>query len=347
MHLLTKRLLTWYEKNRRDLPWRKTDDPYKIWVSEVMLQQTRVEAVVDKYCHFIETYPTISSLAQAREREVLDRWQGLGYYSRARRLLEAAKILGERPFPEDYKEFLSLPGVGEYTASAVFSIAFHEKRIALDGNLLRIGVRLMAHEGDSRKSKVRQEISAYLKEYLPHKKSGDFNQALMDLGSAICTPKNPNCKACPLVTLCIGHKKKMTHRLPLPTRKPSPRKVMVDVFFIISPDGEILLRRRDYGSFLQGLWELPFEEKGEETNLLVKEKKALYHAKRPLLGESLSMEYLFSHKHWFMRVEEYRVERRFIPVSKKKEEYRWVSKEELDSIGIATVFRRVLERKSC
>lgn len=342
MNPLTERLLTWYKEHKRDLPWRETRDPYKIWVSEVMLQQTRVESVKEKYSKFIETYPTLSSLAQGREEDVLQIWQGLGYYSRARRLLEAARQIGDRPFPE-YKGFLSLPGVGEYTANAVFSMAFHECRVALDGNLLRIGARLLALEGDIKKMATRQKITSYFQEYLPAKNSGDFNQALMDLGSSVCIPKRPCCKVCPLKTFCLAFREGNTHRIPLRGALPPPKKTPVHIFWIQSPEDMVLLRRRAHRSFLQGLWELPWEERREDLSLM-KESEAPYSAsqeERP----SLLMEYTFSHKHWLIKIKKRRVKKRFEPhLLREDEEHRWIPIEELDRMEMATVFRRVIER---
>lgn len=339
---LTENLLSWYKNHKRDLPWRETKDPYKIWVSEVMLQQTRVEAVKEKYCQFIETYPTLSSLAKGREEEVLQLWQGLGYYSRARRLLEAAKRIGQGPFP-NYKGFLSLPGVGEYTANAVFSIAFDDQRAAVDGNLLRIGARLLALEGDIKKAAIKREISIYLEKNLPRKNRGDFNQALMDLGSSICIPKKPRCEDCPLHAFCLAFREGSAYRIPLRGAPSSPKKIPVDIYWIQSNRDEILLRRRAHSGFLQGLWELPWEER-KASHSQIREREEKYYALQEE-GPTFSMEYVFSHKHWLMKIKKRRAQKRFEPsFLRDDEEYRWAPLGKLKAMEMATVFRKVIER---
>lgn len=342
MKPITQALLNWYAENKRDLPWRRTQNPYHIWVAEVMLQQTRVNTVVDYYCRFIDSYPTLSSLAQAREEEVLTLWQGLGYYSRARHLLQGAKSLGKGPFPHHYQEFLSLPGVGEYTASAVFSIAFQEKRVAVDGNILRIAIRLFSLEEKKSRASLKRMIQERLLDYLPEKRPGDFNQALMDLGSGICIPKKPPCPQCPLQSWCQARIKGIVSQLPIPGWRAGPRKTPVQVDWITTWDEKILLRKRSHGTFLQGLWELPFLEGG---GTWMEKWSAKNHW--PPLEETgtFSHRYLFTHKDWQMTVRKYLVPESFPLGTWEYEEYRWFLFQQIAELSMATVFRQVLEQK--
>ena len=197
---LPKLLLPWYRQNKRDLPWRKNKEPYRILVSEIMLQQTRVEAVIDKYNQFMERLPTVSALANCNEQELLKLWEGLGYYSRARNLQKAAQEIVQIGFPTTAKELVKLKGVGEYTAGAVSSIAFEEKSPAVDGNVIRVLSRYLR---DAIPQEIlRQQYFTELQPIYPEGSCGDFTQSLMELGATVCTPKSPTCLACPLLALC-------------------------------------------------------------------------------------------------------------------------------------------------
>lgn len=343
MHPLTAALMAWYSKNRRDLPWRRTRDPYHIWVSEVMLQQTRVETVIQRYPTFIKTYPTLTALSQAQESQVLQIWQGLGYYSRARHLLQAAKKLQGRPFPHLYREFLSLPGVGEYTASAVFCIAFQEQYLAVDSNILRIAARLFKLEGSKNSTSFKKIVQERLFDYLPAEKPGDFNQALMDFGSLICTPRNPHCTRCPVTSFCLAKRAGLEKRLPLQGPPSRPQKIPVHIYWITAESQEILLRRRNQGTFLQGLWELPFQE-GEDTWIETLAERG--HHPRLEKKRTFSHRYLFTHKDWQMTVIQYGVQEAFPLTIEGQEEYRWFLPKKIGEIGMATVFRRVLKQKN-
>ena len=197
-----ERLLAWFDRHKRDLPWRedKPRNPYHVWISEIMLQQTRTEAVKPYFNSWMERFPTISALARAKESEVLHQWQGLGYYSRARNIHKAAMEMAETyggRLPERKEDILSLPGIGSYTAGAILSMAYGKREGAIDGNVLRVYARLYQVEEDILKSRGRKKIEALVKETLPDR-AGDFNEALMDLGADICIPKNPRCSLCPL-----------------------------------------------------------------------------------------------------------------------------------------------------
>ncbi|MEP0804069.1 MAG: A/G-specific adenine glycosylase, partial [Chloroflexota bacterium] len=249
---LQTRLLAWYRKNKRILPWRGHPEPYAVWVSEIMLQQTRVETVIPYFERWMRLFPTVQALAEASEQEVLNAWEGLGYYSRARNLHKAAKVI-VRDFggnlPHSLSELIKLPGIGRYTAGAIASIAFGADEPALDGNLKRVYARLfdVTEAVDSPKGeKLLWEIA---RRNLPHGRAGDFNQALMDLGAAVCLPKNPRCLLCPLMELCKA-RENGTQEL-RPVRK--PKKAVphhVHAAGVIVRRGRVLLARRPPGGLL-------------------------------------------------------------------------------------------------
>ena len=251
------KLLHWFKKNKRDLPWRKNRDPYAIWVSEIMLQQTQVNTVIPYYNHFLKTFPTIRYLAKANLSKVLKVWEGLGYYSRARNLHQASRIIANHlkgKIPETPKDLLNLPGIGRYTAGAILSIAYNKKVPILDGNVKRVLSRLFVVSGHPKKT---EEFLWPLSESLiPKGSPGAFNQALMDLGSMICTPKNPNCLSCPLKNLCQGYLSKKPESYPLRSVKKKVPHIEA-IAAVIQKDGKVLIHQRPPHGLLGGLWEFP------------------------------------------------------------------------------------------
>jgi len=266
---IQKKLLEWFKRNKRDLPWRKTKDPYAIWVSETMLQQTQVETVIPYYKNFLSTFPTLQHLAEANLSEVLKVWEGLGYYSRARNLHRAAKMVLNRfqgKIPNSPKGLLSLPGIGRYTAGAILSIAFNQEAPILDGNVKRVLARLFAISKNPKKKETEHLLWKISESLIPKNRARLFNQALMDLGAMICTPKRPICLSCPLSTLCKGYLSGTPEHFPpqFIKRKIPQRGGMVA---IIQRDGKVLLQQRPLKGFLGGLWEFPnwqIEESGAE-----------------------------------------------------------------------------------
>ena len=260
---LREQLLSWYALHKRDLPWRRSEDPYAVWVSESMLQQTRVETVIPYFRRFIECFPTVDALAGAHVDEVLALWSGLGYYSRARRLHAAAKELVERyegEFPRMRAEAESLPGVGAYTAGAVLSIAYGLEEPLVDGNVQRVLARWFVVEGVVSKAGPRREIEGLAASLVDGvSEPASWNQALMELGATVCLPREPKCEGCPVMTECEGRTKGMERELPeLPVR-PKPIDVELEVF-LVQEGGRVLLRRRKAGGRMAGLWELPTRE---------------------------------------------------------------------------------------
>ena len=239
-----RRLLRWFEKRKRDLPWRRIRDPYRIWLSEVMLQQTRVAAVLPYYERFLARFPTITSLASAPEQEVLRVWSGLGYYSRARNLHCAAKEIVSRfggRFPSKLEDALSLPGVGQYTASAVLSIAYGETHAVLDGNVARVLARLGAIRGDLRVAARWRDLQKEAQRLLDAKHPGEWNQAMMELGATVCTPRSPYCASCPLAKGCRARALGMTGVIPEKRRKRAPVRIEIAAAILLDTRGRTLL----------------------------------------------------------------------------------------------------------
>ncbi|HEV2846834.1 MAG TPA: A/G-specific adenine glycosylase [Thermoanaerobaculia bacterium] len=252
-------LLEWFDRHRRDLPWRRTSDPYKIWLSEVMLQQTRVETVLPFYNRFLERFPTLGDLARADLEEVLTLWSGLGYYRRARQLHAAARAISEAgEFPSTVEGLRRLPGIGDYTAAAVASIAFGVAAPVLDGNVERVLARVLALDEDPRSSGARRKILSAAAGLLDPKRPGDSNQALMELGATLCTPRRPRCLLCPLLPVCKAAKEGEPERYPLPKVKREAERHRLLVAVVENGQGVLLFRRPDDSSLLAGTWELPW-----------------------------------------------------------------------------------------
>ena len=253
-------LLDWYNANARVLPWRSLPTPYRVWVSEIMLQQTRVEAVIPYFERFIKALPDVHALAAAEEAAFLKLWEGLGYYSRVKNLQRAARMItahygGE--IPSDFKTLCSLPGLGEYSAGAVASIAFGVRVPAVDGNVLRVISRVTANVGDITGAGVKREITRQVADILPDTRVGDFNQSLMELGATVCLPNGaPRCDICPLSKVCRAYRDGLTEQIPV--KKPKKARVKEDrtVLVIVCPK-RLAVRRRAERGLLAGLWELP------------------------------------------------------------------------------------------
>ncbi len=257
---IARRLLDWYDRHARPLPWRdRTADPYAVWVSESMLQQTRVETVIPYYQRWMERFPTLAALAAASEQDVLRAWEGLGYYSRARNLHRAAQQVMTRfggALPAGRTELESLPGVGRYTAGAIASIAFGLDEPALDGNIKRVYARLFDVEIPARSPEGEKRLWALAREHLPPGRAGDFNQALMDLGATICTPRNPSCLLCPLGELCQARALGLQEERPvMEARAPIPHYTVTAA--VLHRNGSVLIARRPSHGLLGGLWEFP------------------------------------------------------------------------------------------
>jgi len=256
---LHKKLLLWYRQKARDLPWRRTKDPYRIWVSEIMLQQTQVATVIPYYKKWLRKFPDIKTLAQAPQSEVLEAWAGLGYYRRARMLHAGAmQILETRAgkLPETAKELQHLPGIGRYTAAAIASIAFHEPTAVLDGNVIRILTRLFAIKDDISNPKTVAGLWQQAQELITDESPGDFNQAMMELGATVCLPQNPDCNACPVNRFCESRKRGCVDQLPFNAKKEKSENLKTFAL-VCRHKNSVLLRQQPENGRWGGLWMFP------------------------------------------------------------------------------------------
>ncbi|MGI6007787.1 MAG: A/G-specific adenine glycosylase [Ruminococcus sp.] len=295
-------LTEWYKENKRDLPWRKEKNPYYIWISEIMLQQTRVEAVKPYFERFIKALPTVQDVAECEEGRLLKLWEGLGYYNRVRNIQKAAVQIMDQyggKFPDDYEKLLLLPGIGDYTAGAIASIAFNLPVPAVDGNVLRVISRLEESEEDILKQKTKSRIRRELTEIMPLESPGIFNQSLMDLGAAVCLPNGiPRCDICPLKDLCLAGQHQRTAEIPV-RKKEKKRRIEEKTVLIIQDGDHMALRKRPKRGLLAGLYEFP----NCEGHL--SEEKALRSVRQygltPLWIQPLpEAKHIFSHVEWRM-----------------------------------------------
>lgn len=284
--MVTEGLLSWYAANRRDLPWRKSREPYAVWVSEIMLQQTRVEAVIPYYRRFMQALPDVRALADAPEEQLLKLWEGLGYYSRVRNMQAAAgQIVKRGGFPQTAEELKKLKGFGDYTAGAVASIAFAQRAAAVDGNVLRVWMR-MERVGESIKiPSVKRACTRAVLEAMPEEADpGQYNQALMELGATVCTPRSPDCAHCPVQAHCGAFAADEAEDYPVKDPKPVKAVEEFDVYLIVK-DGRALVRKRPKSGLLAGLWEFP------HGKLPVRVKQEL---------PPVDVKHVFTHKIWLM-----------------------------------------------
>ncbi len=291
-------LLAYYDENKRPLPWRMNPSPYQIWVSEVMLQQTRIETVKGYYVSFMDAFPTIKALAEADEDKVLKIWEGLGYYSRAKNLQKGARYVLEHfggELPDSKEELLTIPGIGEYTSSAIASIAFGKPEIALDGNLFRVYSRLNLAYKNYDDKEARMEATSFFKKNISHDRPGDFNQALMELGETVCLPNGiPLCERCPFKDVCLAHLKGKETSLPLPKAKQERKRVSLNVFLILHED-MILIRKRPEKGPLSGTYEFPNYSSDVPIELVLNELNA--EGPASFLGHG---KHVFTHLEWEM-----------------------------------------------
>ncbi|WP_275400704.1 A/G-specific adenine glycosylase [Enterococcus faecium] len=259
--------IQWYEQEKRNLPWRYNRDPYRIWISEIMLQQTRVDTVIDYFYRFMEWFPTIEELATAPEEKLLKAWEGLGYYSRARNIQAAAKqIMSEfdGKMPQTPEEISSLKGIGPYTTGAIASIAFGLPEPAVDGNVMRVVSRLFCIEADIAKASSRKIFDEAMRKIIDETYPGEFNQAMMDLGSAICTPTSPKCEACPIQAFCLANKRGIQTSFPVKTKKAKPKDVYYISAALQNHSGAYYFEERDSQKLLANMWTFPMMEVTQE-----------------------------------------------------------------------------------
>lgn len=327
-------LCKWYSLNKRDLPWRNSQLPYHVWLSEIMLQQTRIEAVKKYYSRFIEMLPTITDLAMVDEERLLKLWEGLGYYNRARNLKKAAQMMVEQyagKMPTSYAELCTLPGIGEYTAGAIASICFGEKVPAVDGNVLRVITRIIGSFQDVLLPETKKEITQRLKMIMPEK-PGEFNEALMELGEVICIPNTvPLCDKCPLKQICKANQKNLTKQIPVRIKKQKRSKEEKTVF-LLCYQNEIAIQKREGKGLLANLYGFPNIEgiiKEEEISQVLKQ----WGISLERLYQKQQYKHIFTHKEWNMVGY-------LVTVKNKNETFLWVNREELENVyAIPTAFK--------
>ena len=299
---LPRRLLPWYAQNRRQLPWREDTEPYHIWLSEIMLQQTRVEAVKGYYARFLAALPTVEALAAADEQTLLKLWEGLGYYTRVRNLQKAARQIMEKHggvFPSDYDAIRDLPGVGDYTAGAIGSICFGLKTPAVDGNVLRVCTRLTADATPIDRTSFKKELTEKLRQAYPETNCGQMTQALMELGATVCVPNGtPVCSVCPLGDICLAHLEKKETAFPVKSQK-KPRKIQnMTVLLLHNGDVYAMQKRPDRG-LLAGLWEFPHLD-GTLTLSQVLAQLEQWGVEALEVEKTVSKVHIFTHIEWHM-----------------------------------------------
>lgn len=352
-------LLNWYDNEKRDLPWRRTKNPYHIWISEIMLQQTQVVTVIPYYERFLDWFPTIESLANAPEEKLLKAWEGLGYYSRVRNMQKAAQEIMENfggVFPDNHKDILSLKGIGPYTAGAIASIAFGLPEPAVDGNVMRVMARLFEVNYDIGDPKNRKIFQAIMEVLIDPERPGDFNQALMDLGTDIESAKNPRPDESPIRFFSAAYLHGTYDKYPIKLPKKKPKPIQIQAFVIRNSDGDFLMEKNLDGRLLGGFWSFPIMETdviGQQLDLFEKNNAALqtisqkarfeedYHLKPNWTSKTFpAVKHTFSHQKWTIELIEGNVTTTDFTTTK---ELRWIPQDQLSQYPMATPQKKMLK----
>lgn len=339
----SKKMLHFYDSRRRILPWREDPHPYRVWISEIMLQQTRVETVIPYFERFMKEYPSVSKLAEAEEERLLKLWEGLGYYSRIRNIHRAAREIANRfdsRIPSDKEELLELPGIGPYTAGAILSIAYGKKEIAVDGNMIRIAARITALEEIPTKGEGKRAVEEFLREVIPEDRAGDFNQAMMDLGATICLPNGaPLCAKCPVSDLCLSFYQGNPESYPKKEPK-KERRIEKHTVFILSLGNKTAFIKRERTGLLAGLWGFPMKE-GHLSKAEALEY--LFHEGFPVksLSQGIKAKHIFSHVEWHMISYEAELEEMAI---REGSNLTWFTPEESEEISFPTAYSKYRDR---
>lgn len=333
-------LIPWYEAHKRELPWRQDKEPYHVWLSEIMLQQTRVEAVKEYYRRFLTTLPTIADLAEAPEEQILKLWEGLGYYNRVRNLQKAAQTICADyagVFPSEYAQIRSLSGIGDYTAGAIASICFDAPTPAVDGNVLRVYSRLLADDANIDLQTTKKRITRKLQETYPQKNPGIATQALMELGATVCVPNGaPRCDVCPVAEICQARKQDTWRNLPVRSEK-KKRKIVDKTVFILLTEDTVALHKRSTSGLLAGMWEFPNVDAKLDKQAAVTQVTGWQAEPLDLLMQT-SYTHIFSHVEWHMTAY-------YIRCRKTNKKWKWVTKESLDeTYALPSAFRPFREQ---
>lgn len=333
-------LIPWYEAHKRELPWRQDREPYHVWLSEIMLQQTRVEAVKEYYRRFVTALPTIPDLAEAPEEQILKLWEGLGYYNRVRNLQKAAQTICAEytgVFPSEYAQIRSLSGIGDYTAGAIASICFDAPTPAVDGNVLRVYSRLLADDANIDLQTTKKRITRKLQETYPQKNPGIATQALMELGATVCVPNGaPRCDVCPVAEICQARKQDTWRNLPVRSEK-KKRKIVDKTVFILLTEDTVALHKRSTSGLLAGMWEFPNVDAKLDKQAAVTQVTGWQAEPLDLLMQT-SYTHIFSHVEWHMTAY-------YIRCRKTNKKWKWVTKESLyETYALPSAFRPFREQ---
>ncbi len=333
-------LIPWYEAHKRELPWRQDKEPYHVWLSEIMLQQTRVEAVKEYYRRFLTALPTIVDLAEAPEEQILKLWEGLGYYNRVRNLQKAAQTICADyagVFPSEYAQIRSLSGIGDYTAGAIASICFAAPTPAVDGNVLRVYSRLLADDANIDLQTTKKRITRKLQETYPRKNPGIATQALMELGATVCVPNGaPRCDVCPVAEICQARKQDTWRNLPVRSEK-KKRKIVDKTVFILLTEDTVALHKRSASGLLAGMWEFPNVDAKLDKQEAVTQVTGWQTEPVDLLMQT-SYTHIFSHVEWHMTAY-------YIRCRRTNKKWKWVTKESLDeTYALPSAFRPFREQ---
>jgi A/G-specific adenine glycosylase len=343
-------IIRWYNQHKRDLPWRNIQDPYRIWLSEIILQQTRVDQGLAYYHSFIQKYPTVKRLANASEDQVLKRWQGLGYYSRARNLHHTAREIVKRHrgnFPEEYDEIRSLKGIGEYTAAAILSFAFNKKFPVVDGNVFRLLSRYFGIDTPVDTSKAKKEFYTLAGELMEQHAPAIFNQAIMEFGARQCKPQNPDCSVCPLNITCVARIQNRVGELPIKNQKSETRNRYFN-YLVIRQSEKLFLNKRTGNDIWKNLHDFPLIETTKrlsEKKIIASESWKTLFGKSKITLKSVSREYRHLLSHQTIHAKFYEVE---VPVKKmigRKNKFILVSKKELKKLAVPKLIENFLEEK--
>lgn len=336
---VTQLLLDWYDSEKRTLPWRDSKDPYAIWVSEIMLQQTRVETVLRYFPRFMALFPTVKSLAEAPEQELLKAWEGLGYYSRARNLQKAAKQVMDTfggHLPQTAEELQTLSGIGKYTAGAIASIAFSKRCPAVDGNVTRVISRLKGIREDIAIPSIACRIYEEASALVPSDRPGDFNQAMMDLGATVCIPGTPACDKCPLASCCDAFQAGDAELLPIKMQARAPKQIAMGVGLVTCKDEILVHMRRE--KLLGGLWVFVLLDGNDTPDTMEKHLYTL-GLDAEYRGDLGSARHIFTHRIWDMHLMHFTIEKK-----KPVKDYNWVTLAELKSLPFPTAMRKAYQQ---
>ncbi|WP_035712590.1 A/G-specific adenine glycosylase [Salibacterium aidingense] len=340
-----RQLIEWYNHNKRELPWRKNQDPYRVWVSEIMLQQTKVDTVIPYYNQFMEWFPDPETLAYAEEEKVMKAWEGLGYYSRVRNLQTAVKEVVEEyggEVPREREHFSSLKGVGPYTAGAVLSIAYEKPEPAVDGNVMRVFSRIFNISDDIGKAKTRKRFESIIASFLEGIRPSEFNQAVMELGALVCTPKSPGCLLCPVQEFCEARRQGTAEELPVKEKKKPPKAKDMAAVVLKNQRGETLIHQRGDTGLLARLWEFPNTEvpPKEKREEVLKHHLAEEYGLDIEIGQPLqSVQHVFSHLIWNITVYEAWIHN----TGREAENSRWVTMKEAEEYAFPVSHQKILD----